>query len=253
MKKPKEHPNPQVAVGYKRVSTTEQGDSGLSLLAQQAQIQRYCEYNELGLLEVCSDEATGKRREGRPGLEQALEHIKTKRARVLVVKNLRRLGRNAMAMWAVAQEIMDAGGELVLIEESLDTRTIGGQMIFIILAAVAQAEGAQISEQTKAAMVPEVLPRVGTHVDRNGKVKGPPGNPRNKMSRTTRRTIMRLRSRIVVTKSGKEAPMGYGAIAEELNALGIPTVNGGPWTKSTIVAAVQDELSRPLSELEQAS
>lgn len=230
MPKPIAHPNPSVAVGYVRVSTEGQGDSGLSLLEQNGLIHRYCDYQALELLTVCEDEITGKTR-NRPGLEEALGYIRRQEARIFVVKKLARLGRRFKDLWAILEEIQDAGGELVILDLNIDTRTTLGRMLYAIVAHLAEGEGEEISQRTKDALA--MIPRVGTHTDRNGEVKLPPGNPKNKMSPDMLRTLVRLRKRIVVVR-GRPQPMPYAQIAAELNDLGFRTVNGGPWTKSTI-------------------
>lgn len=226
------HPNADVAVGYKRVSTPEQGDSGLSMMEQDLQVQRYCEYQQLRLLKICDDEATGTTRD-RDGLREALELIKTQQARFFIVKKLNRLGRKAHDMWNILHEIQEAGGELVILDLNMDTRTVMGRMIFTMVAHIAEGDAETISQQTKSAMVREVLPREGVHVNRNGVVKQPPGR-KPQIDPTVRKMILRLRARVVQGPRGRERQMPFGEIAQELEKLGFEPPKGGAWSRSTI-------------------
>lgn len=48
------------AIGYMRVSTGEQGKSGLGLEAQQADIELFCQQNGIELIRLVSEVATAK-------------------------------------------------------------------------------------------------------------------------------------------------------------------------------------------------
>ena len=73
-------------MGYRRVSTVEQADSGAGLAAQQATIVAEAERRGWDLVEVFTDEAaSGKSLAGREALAAALEAVESGRADVLVV------------------------------------------------------------------------------------------------------------------------------------------------------------------------
>ena len=67
------------ALGYVRVSTTDQAERGHGLEIQRRVIRAYCRAHRLVLLEILGDEgfsgATGL--QGRPGLAEALIRIET--------------------------------------------------------------------------------------------------------------------------------------------------------------------------------
>ena len=52
-------------IGYARVSTAEQGDSGAGLAAQRAAIEAWCTYRGAELVRVEEDVASGKTTNGR--------------------------------------------------------------------------------------------------------------------------------------------------------------------------------------------
>ena len=83
-------------VGYIRVSTSEQADSGAGLEAQRAAITSEAERRGWELLHVFEDAgASGKSMNGRAGLQEALEAVEEGRAQALVVAKLDRLSRSA--------------------------------------------------------------------------------------------------------------------------------------------------------------
>ena len=81
-------------VGYARVSTLEQGDSGLGLAAQEAAIRAACRARRLQLLRIHQDIASGGSLEGRPELARALATVRSGGAAALVVAKLDRLSRS---------------------------------------------------------------------------------------------------------------------------------------------------------------
>src|SRR3990172_3373900 len=79
------------AVGYARVSTAEQADSGASLGAQREAIEGEVKRRRWELVELFTDTASGKSLNGRPGLRKALHALDSGEADVLVVAKLDRL------------------------------------------------------------------------------------------------------------------------------------------------------------------
>jgi DNA invertase Pin-like site-specific DNA recombinase len=86
----------QTAIGYVRVSTAEQGKSGLGLEAQRAAIARFAETEGLEVAQVYEEVETGSGSDAldrRPKLNAALKAARKAKAPVLVAK-LDRLSRN---------------------------------------------------------------------------------------------------------------------------------------------------------------
>src|SRR5262249_55702285 len=85
------------AIGYRRVSTREQGRSGLGLDAQRAAIEEFAAHEKFAIAAWYEDVQTGKGSdalEKRPGLRAALKAARAAKAPLLVSK-LSRLARNA--------------------------------------------------------------------------------------------------------------------------------------------------------------
>ena len=125
-------------IGYARVSTNAQ-DEALQLDAlQRAQVDR-----------VFIDRASGTLTE-RPGLRSALECARAGDS--LVVWRLDRLGRSLRHLIEVVRDLEERGITLVSLNESLDTSTPGGKLIFHIFGALAEFEHGLIRERTMAGL-----------------------------------------------------------------------------------------------------
>lgn len=142
----------QAAIGYVRVSTEEQAADGVSLAAQKARIQAWCDANGYTIADVFIDAGlSGGRADNRPGLQAALDAAcKTKGA--LVVYSLSRLARSTKDAITISERLDKAGADLVSLSERIDTTTAAGKMVFRMLAVLAEFERDQISERTATAM-----------------------------------------------------------------------------------------------------
>jgi DNA invertase Pin-like site-specific DNA recombinase len=142
------------ACAYVRVSSNEQGVSGLGLDAQLHAIRTYVEGRGWELGEVFSD--VGKSGtlppRSRPGLKAALAHLESEgHAGVLVVAKMDRLGRS-LGTWAhVLERIRERGWRLVLLDFDLDTSSAAGRLVANVLATVAAFESERAGERMVAA------------------------------------------------------------------------------------------------------
>jgi DNA invertase Pin-like site-specific DNA recombinase len=85
------------AIAYIRVSTAQQGRSGLGLEAQREVIARFCDAEGIDVLAEYREIETGKDHDAlnkRPELKAALDHARREKADIVVAK-LDRLGRDA--------------------------------------------------------------------------------------------------------------------------------------------------------------
>ena len=83
-----------VAIGYVRVSTDGQVESGAGLQAQRATILTECERRGLPLLEIVEDAGLSAKTLDRPALAGAVARLEAGEAAVLVVAKLDRLARS---------------------------------------------------------------------------------------------------------------------------------------------------------------
>src|SRR5262245_4174009 len=128
-------------IGYLRVSTKGQGESGLGIEAQRAAVQAYVRQSG-GTLARCYTEVESGKLADRPELTKALAHCRRSKA-TLVVAKLDRLARNV----AFLSALMDSKVPFVACDNPHANR-----LTLHILAAVAEAEAVAISQRTKAAL-----------------------------------------------------------------------------------------------------
>lgn len=126
-------------IGYARVSTHEQ-NLDLQMDALKA---AGCEH-------IFTDTASGAKTD-RPGLTSALELCR--KEDTLVVWKLDRLGRSLPHLVETVRDLVDKGVGFKSLQESIDTTTSGGKLIFHIFASLAEFERDIIRERTKAGLV----------------------------------------------------------------------------------------------------
>ena len=124
-------------VGYARVSTADQDPD----------YQRRA-LEEGGCGRVFTDKVSS-RAGRRPQLEAALDFLREGDA--LVVWKFDRMARSTREMLSLADELASRGCALVSLTEQIDTGTPGGELVFSVLAAVAQLERDINSERTREA------------------------------------------------------------------------------------------------------
>jgi DNA invertase Pin-like site-specific DNA recombinase len=203
---------PVAVVGYVRVSTEEQGDLGAGLEAQRQAITTECKARGWELLAIHEDVASGKAFTNRPGLEAALQAVRRKEAGGLVVAKLDRLSRSVIDAAQTIERARREGWNLVALDLGVDFSTAAGEAMAHMTAVFAQLERRLIGERTRAALA--VRKEQGVRLGR------PPA-----VTDQLRRRIRRERARGLTLQ----------AIADRLNAAGVPTGHGGVrWHPSTV-------------------
>jgi DNA invertase Pin-like site-specific DNA recombinase len=129
-------------VAYYRVSTAQQGRSGLGLEAQREAVLRYLNGGDWALSAEFTEVESGKRDTNRPQLAQALEACHLTGA-TLVIAKIDRLSRDAHFLLGLQK----AGVEFIAVDMPNANRLTVG-----IMALVAQEEREAISARTRAAL-----------------------------------------------------------------------------------------------------
>lgn len=138
-------------LGYVRVSTEEQAESGLSLESQEAKVRAHAFACDRSLADVYKDEASAKNLD-RPQIQNVLRLIAEGRVASLTVAKLDRLTRSVRDLAEILDLVKKHNVALVSVGESLDTSTAAGRMVVHMLGVVAQWEREVISERTIAAL-----------------------------------------------------------------------------------------------------
>jgi len=201
-------------VAYYRVSTDQQGASGLGLQAQRAAVETYLDGGPWRLVAEHTEVESGKRAD-RPELAKALLACRKHKAKLIIAK-LDRLSRNL----AFIATLMDSGVEFVAVDNPH-----ANKLTIHILAAVAQHEREAISERTKAALAAAKA--------RGKKLGGPrlaEARKRSLAARSTAADAFAANVRIIeqIRASGVSSLRG---VARALTARGVRTARGGSeWT-----------------------
>jgi DNA invertase Pin-like site-specific DNA recombinase len=203
--------------GYLRVSSEEQGDSGLGLAAQRSAIAAACSARGWQLADVFQDVASGKSLDGRPGLRAALASVRSGDADGLIVAKLDRLSRSVIAAATFIEEARRDGWTLVLLDVGVDLSTAAGTAMAQMCAVFAEMERTMIGQRTAAALL--VLKANGQRLGR------PCAVPRH-----VARSVAADRQRGITLQ----------AIADRLTATGVPTAQGGVrWYPSTVASLLR--------------
>jgi DNA invertase Pin-like site-specific DNA recombinase len=201
------------AVGYCRVSTQEQADSGAGLEAQRMSIMAEAARRGWQLVHVFEDAAaSGKSMCGRPGLLDALQAVERSEADALVVSKLDRLSRSLLDFAALMERARRKGWSLVALDLGVDTSTPSGEMMASVLATFAQFERRLIGQRTKDALA--IKREQGVRLGRPREMSGA--------------AIERVRQ---LHLEG----FTVAAIAQTLNEEGVPTPRGGRWHSPGVV------------------
>ena len=141
------------AIGYIRVSTSDQADSGLGLEAQRTKITLYCELHGYELVEIYADEGiSGGALTGRDALTEALAAVSRGGVDFMIVAKLDRFTRSLRDMTNLVSDYFSDGAGLVSVSESFDTKTAQGELMMNILGTFAQFERRMCSARTRDAL-----------------------------------------------------------------------------------------------------
>ena len=218
----------QKVICYIRVSTQGQADKGVSLEAQRAKIEAWCNLNDGELVAVFEDAGiSGGGMAKRDGLQDALKA--TTKGMALVAYSISRLARNTRDMLDIAERLEKKGADLVSLSERIDTTTASGRMIFRMLAVLAEFEKEQIGERTRMALA---------HKKANGEAYC--GAPFGFDAIAGRLVAVKKESAIVADiLKLRESGASLADIANSLNDKGIEGKRGGKWFPSTVRYLIQ--------------
>lgn len=210
---------------YIRVSTARQGNSGLGIEAQRAEIAAYAAAQNAIISAEYIEIESGKN-DHRPELAQAIKEARLTGAK-LVIARLNRLSRNA----AFLLNLRDSGVDFVAADmPNANSMTVG------VMALVAQEEREAISRNTKAA-----LAAAKARGQRLGNPNGAAAlRAADKGNRDAIRAIQeRADARAnhlsdILSELSQRGFATLSAQANELNRRGIKTARGGRWHASTV-------------------
>ncbi len=221
-----------IAVGYIRVSTSEQAESGLSLDAQRKKIEAQATLSDLQLADTLEDAGASAKDLHRPAMSDLLNRIATGQVDCVIVPKLDRLTRSIKDLSELLETLARAkradggrGVDLISTAEALDTSTATGELIINILGAISQWERKIIAERTSAALQEKIeqgrstggIPPYGYEFVDGERVE----NPQEQQVLAEIETM-------------KAAGASWQKITDELTDQGHTTRRGGPLTRQGI-------------------
>lgn len=228
------------AVGYVRVSTNEQADTGLSLEAQRARIEAQATANGWRLVAVYEDAGLSAKTLERAGLRAAFDALRP--GRVLLAVRLDRLTRSVPDLYSLDAEVSAQGAEWATVAERIDTSTATGRMMRTLLATLAEWEREVIAERTSAALKAKRArgERLGTTPLGFQTVRDADGAARLVVDEAEQETV-------ALARRLRAEGWTYQKIADRLAAEGCPTKRGGAWNASRVRKIVLPRLADGLT------
>src|SRR4051812_31765456 len=219
---------PTPAVAYLRVSSEQQGRSGLGLEAQRQAVGRFAAEHGFAVVETYTEVETGKGSDAldrRPQLAAALRRAKAERCPVVVAK-LDRLSRDvAFVSGLMAQRV-----PFIVAELGPDV----DPFMLHVYAALAEKERAMISARTRDALAA-------------AKARGVRLGNRTNLPEATRRSAA-VRSAAADRHAANVLPVieevrrggatSLRQVAAALTARGVRTPRGGAWTAAAVKSAL---------------
>lgn len=214
---------PVRALGYLRVSTEGQAESGAGLDAQRTAIE--AEATRQGWqLEVVTDTGSGAHL-NRPALVAALDRLDRGEADLLLAAKLDRVSRSVKDFTELLERAHREGWRLVLLDLG-DTSTATGELTANMIASAAQYERRLIGQRTREGLAAKRA--AGVRLGR------PSVLPREVVAR-------------IVAERTEGRSMRV--IAEGLTGDGVPTARGGAeWKVSSVQAVLQSQDAAVLAD-----
>jgi DNA invertase Pin-like site-specific DNA recombinase len=216
----------QPIVAYIRVSTQQQGRSGLGLEAQREQLARFAEAEGFEIIRTLVEVESGKGAdalERRPILATAINLAKMHGCSVLVSK-LDRLSRDVHFI----SGLMAHRVPFIVAELGADV----DPFVLHLFAALAEKERAMISKRTRAGLA---IAKV-----RGTKSGRPLGNPEQAAKNAAdARDRAAMLSQAFPSHFDKSSRLTASASAKWLNEHNIPTPNGLKWSSKTVIRVRQ--------------
>jgi DNA invertase Pin-like site-specific DNA recombinase/peptidoglycan hydrolase-like protein with peptidoglycan-binding domain len=180
-----------------------------------AAIKAMCERSGWDLLEIVRDREVGPTLE-RPALGYALKRIAKGKADGLVISDLQRLSRSIVDLGALMAWFRNAGAALIAIDLDIDTSTPKGHRVATTLITLSERAHERVAHRNGNR-------RTGASGDRRA------GRPAVRHDHDLLARIAEMRA----------TNMTLQAIADQLNAQGVPTLRDGKkWRPSSIQAAL---------------
>ncbi|MBL3665646.1 recombinase family protein [Streptomyces sp. M2CJ-2] len=220
-----------------RVSTEEQ-THGYGLDVQDDACRAYVERKGWRLHDVYKDEGVSGSLTKRPGFDRLMADVKAGLIDVVVVHKFDRVGRTGRAFWRWIWQLEDLETAIVSVTQEIDTTTTTGKFMLQQFAALAEMEYNLIRERTQGGLQkkaeaggwPGGAPPYGYRIEGKGK--------RGSFLVIDENEAATLKA---ARKMAVEEGLNTREMAQRLNALGMFTRSGKPWSHSNLRAKLISE------------
>lgn len=212
-------------VGYIRVSTDKQYNSGLSLDSQEDKIKKYVDLHDGELVKIYIEKASGKNI-NRKELNKILNSFNTFDS--LIVYAIDRLSRSVLDTLSIINNLNKNGKNFISIRENLDTTTEYGKFTMTIISAFSEMERKIIRSRIKEA-------KKQAFINKRIYGKTPYGYKRSGNNLIVDDKEIKNIYKIFNMRKEK---VSLNNIANYLNSNNIKSKNGGRWYASSIRSAM---------------
>ena len=227
-------------IGYIRVSTNQQAESGLGLADQEAKIKSYCQTYDINLVDIIVDDGVSAKNLNRAGIQTAIELTKTDSIDGIIIAKLDRLTRSIMDLQDLLSSVFNTA-ELHCVSDKIDTSTASGRLCLNVICSVIQWEREAISERTAHAL--QAKKRLNNNNSINGTapygkewIDG--GLVDCKEEQDAIQALIKLR------KAGNT----HSHIAKLMNVDGISNRSGRGWTESRVRSVLKANYTETKAE-----
>lgn len=220
---------------YCRVST----DSEDQLHSYRSQVQYYTDLIEKNkewvMTEIYADEAiTGTQITKREGFQRMISDCMDGKIDMVITKSISRFARNTLDTLKYVRMLKENNIAIFFEDENINTLTMDGELLLVVLSSVAQQEVENISDNVKKGL--KMKMKRGELVGFQGCI-GYDYDPETKSMSVNPDEVEIVK--YIFTRYVQGA--GSFVISRELNELGYKTKLGNDWTQSTVIGVIKNE------------
>ena len=216
---------------YARISS----DKDAQLHSLSAQVSYYNSYigsrEDWEFAGAYADEALTGTKDNRPEFQRMLTDCRDGKIDMIITKSITRFARNTVTLLATIRELRDLGIDVYFEKENIHTLSADGELMITLLAAYAQEESYNVSENQKWRI-------------RKMFEQGHPNTGRMLGYRLKDGVLEIVPEEAEIVKMIFDdylSGMGRNLIVKKLIRMGVPTLSGGQWRESTVLGILTNE------------
>lgn len=220
------------AAAYCRVSTgkEEQKDS---LKAQIEHYKQYASEHDVDVSIYYDEGLSGTKKDTRPGLMQMILDCQEGKIDTVITKSISRLSRNTVDCIEIVRSLLELDIGIIFEKEGINTKSMEGELMLSIMSSMAEDESWSISQNLKWGIRKRF--KDGTYKLSMAPYGYDLDNGHLIINKGESATVDMIFKKYLASK-------GACVIANELNATGIKTRKGVPWSSSSILGILNNRV-----------